>query len=48
MSEEAKALTRRMAVSAAVVLLALLLVRSLLPWVVLALIGWWLWTRLSR
>jgi hypothetical protein len=48
MSEEAKALTRRTAVSAAVVLVVLLLFRALLPWVVLALIAWWLWKTLSR
>lgn len=48
MSEEAKALTRRTAVSAAVVLLALLLFRGLLPWVLLALIAWWLWKTLRR
>lgn len=48
MSEEAKALTRRTAVSAGVVVLTLLLVRALLPWVVLALIVWWLWKLLNR
>lgn len=48
MSEEAKALTRRGALSAAVVLVALLLFRVLLPWVVVALIAWWLWKALSR
>jgi len=48
MSEEAKALTRRTAVSAAVVVLALLLFRALLPWVVLGLIAWWIWKALTR
>lgn len=48
MTEEAKALTRRTAVSALVVLLALLLLRSLLPWVVTAVLLWWLWRTLSR
>jgi hypothetical protein len=48
MSEEAKALTRRTAVSAAVALLALLLFRALLPWVVLGLIAWWIWKALTR
>ena len=48
MSEEAKALTRRTALSAAVVVLALLLFRALLPWVLLALVAWWLWRAISR
>jgi hypothetical protein len=48
MTDEAKALTRRSAVSALVVLVVLLLFRSLLPWVFAALAVWWLWKALQR
>lgn len=48
MTEEAKALTRRTAVSLALVLLTLLLFRALLPWLIAALLLWWLWRVLSR
>jgi hypothetical protein len=41
MTDEAKALTKRTAVSAGVVLLVLLVFRALLPWVLLAMVGWW-------
>ncbi len=46
MTDEAKALTKRTAVSAAVVLLVLLVFRALLPWVLLGLVGWWIWKAL--
>ena len=48
MTDYAKALSRRSAVSAAVVLVALLLFRSLLPWVALGLAGWWIWKAVNR
>ncbi|MCS5691088.1 hypothetical protein NZK33_03700 [Cyanobium sp. FGCU-6] len=48
MTDDAKALTRRTAVSAAVVLLVLLLFRGLLPWVLVGLAAWWIWKTLSR
>jgi hypothetical protein len=48
MTDEAKALTRRTAVSAGVLLLVLLLFRSLVPWVLLALVGYWLWKATRR
>jgi hypothetical protein len=48
MTDEAKAITRRSAVSALVVLVVLLLFRSLLPWVFAALVGWWLWKAVRR
>jgi hypothetical protein len=48
MTPEAKALTRRLAVSAGVILLALLLVRSLIPWLLLGLAAWWIWRVVSR
>lgn len=48
MSEEAKALTKRSALSLGLVLVALLLVRALVPWLVLALVLWWGWRWFSR
>ena len=48
MTDEAKALTRRSAISAAVVLLVLLVFRGLLPWVLVALLAWWIWKAFSK
>jgi hypothetical protein len=48
MTDEAKALTKRTAVSVGVVLLVLLVFRALLPWVLLALVVWWIWRTLSK
>ena len=48
MTDEAKALTRRSAVSALLVLVGFLVFRSLLPWFVLAVVLWWLWRMLSK
>jgi hypothetical protein len=53
MSDEAKALARRTAVSAAVLVGVLLLFRALLPWVLLvwvllAVVAWWQWKAISR
>jgi len=48
MTDEAKALTKRTAVSALVVLLVLLVVRALVPWVLVAVVGWWIWKAVSR
>lgn len=48
MTDEAKALTRRTAVSALVVLAVLLVFRALLPWVLVTVAAWWLWKALSR
>ena len=48
MTDEAKALTQRTAVSALVVLAVLLVFRALLPWVVLAVVAWWLWKAVRR
>ena len=47
MTDEAKALTKRVAVSAVALVLAVLLLRTLLPWMVLVLVVWglWRWTR---
>jgi hypothetical protein len=48
MTDEAKSMTKRTAVSAGVVLLVLLVFRALLPWVLLALVVWWIWRTLSK
>ena len=48
MTAEAKALTRRSAVSAGILVLVLLLFRPLLLWVLLGLVVWWLWRAISR
>ena len=48
MTDEAKALTRRTAVSGAVVLVVLLVFRGLLPWVLVALLAWWIWKAFSK
>ena len=43
MTDEAKALTNRTGISALVVLLVWLVFRSLVPWVLLAVVAWWIW-----
>lgn len=43
MTDEAKALVRRTAVSALVLLVGLLVFRALLPWLLVGLLVWWLW-----
>ena len=48
MTDEAKALTKRTAVSAAIVLLVALVFRAVVPWVLLALVGWWIWKAVSK
>jgi hypothetical protein len=48
MTDEAKALTKRTVVSAGVVLLVLLVFRALLPWVLLAVVGWWIWRAVKK
>ncbi|MGA1628647.1 MAG: hypothetical protein ACO330_07510 [Aquiluna sp.] len=48
MTDAAKTLTKRVAVSALLVLVVLLVFRALLPWLLLALVAWWGWRVLSR
>lgn len=48
MTPEAKALTRRLAISAGVVVLALAVFRWLIPWALMGLAAWWLWRTLRR
>ena len=46
MTDEAKALTKRSAVSAGLVLLVLLVFRPLLLWAIVGIAAWWLWKAL--
>lgn len=48
MTDESKALVKRAAVSVLVLLIAAMLLRALLPWVMLALIIWLIWSWMSR
>jgi hypothetical protein len=48
MTDEAKALTKRTAVSAAVILVVLLVFRALVPWALLGLAVWWIWKAVSK
>jgi hypothetical protein len=45
---EAKALIKRSAWSAVVVVLVLLVFRALVPWVLVALVAYWLWKAASK
>ena len=49
MTDEAKVITKRIAVSAVVLLLAFWIVRALIPWVIVAICGYWVyrWFRKS-
>ena len=48
MTDEAKALTKRTAVSALVVLLVLVVFRALVPWVLVAVVVWWIWAAVRK
>lgn len=48
MSDDAKAITKRTAISAVVVVLALLIFRGLLPWILGGLVAWWVWKAINK
>ena len=48
MTDESKALVKRGAVSLLLVFVAVIVLRALLPWVLLAVISWFVWTWLAR
>lgn len=48
MTDESKALAKRLAISAAVIVFGLIIVRSLLPWLLVALAAWWLWKLINK
>ena len=48
MTDESKALVKRGAVSLLLVFVAVIVLRALLHWVLLAVIAWFVWTWLAR
>ena len=48
MTDGAKAITKRIAVSALVLLLAFWLVRALIPWVIVAICAYWVYRWLAK
>ena len=48
MTEESKALVKRAALSLLVVFIAVVVLRALLPWVLLAVIVWFVWSWVAR
>ncbi|WP_288916767.1 hypothetical protein [uncultured Synechococcus sp.] len=48
MTEESKALAKRLAISGAILVISLIIVRALLPWVLAALAVWWLWKLVKK
>ena len=48
MTDEAKVITKRIAVSAVVLLLAVWIVRALIPWVIVAICGYWVYKWLAK
>ena len=48
MTDESKELVKRGAVSLLLVFVAVIVLRALLPWVLLAVIAWFVWTWVAR
>ncbi|WP_353089924.1 hypothetical protein [Synechococcus lacustris] len=48
MTEESKGLAKRLAISGAILVISLIVVRALLPWVLAALAVWWLWKLVKK
>ncbi len=48
MTDDSKALVKRGAVSLLVVLVAVTVLRALLPWVLLGVIAWFVWSWVAR
>ena len=48
MTDDSKALVKRGAVSLLVVFVAVILLRALLPWVLLGVIAWFVWSWVAR
>ena len=48
MTDESKALAKRLAISGAILVISLIIVRVLLPWVLAALAAWWLWKLIKK
>jgi len=48
MTDDAKAMTKRVVLSALVLLLSLWVIRALIPWVIVALLGYWVFKWFSK
>jgi len=48
MTDDAKAMTKRVVLSALVLLLSLWVIRAIIPWVIFALLGYWVFKWLSK
>ncbi|WP_461566672.1 hypothetical protein [Synechococcus sp.] len=48
MTDESKALAKGLAISGAILVISLIIVRALLPWVLAALAVWWLWKLVKK
>ena len=48
MTDESKALVKRGAVSLLIVFVAVIVLRAILPWVLLGVIVWFVWTWVAR
>ncbi len=48
MTPEAKAIVQQTAVSVGLVVIGLILLRALIPWIVLGLVAWWIWSVVRR
>ena len=48
MTDDSKALVKRGAVSLLVVFVAVIVLRALLPWVLLGVIAWFVWSLLKK
>ena len=48
MTDDSKALVKRGAVSLLVVFVAVIVLRALLPWVLLSVIAWFVWSLLAK
>jgi len=48
MTDESKALAKRLAISGTVLVISLIVVRALLPWVLATMAVWWLWKLVKK
>jgi flagellar basal body-associated protein FliL len=48
MTDEAKSLTKKLAISAGVLIIMLMLLRGLLPLAVFLIVAWWVWHTIKK
>ncbi|MFN7677733.1 MAG: hypothetical protein ACK5QW_03940 [Cyanobacteriota bacterium] len=48
MTDEAKAISKRMVFTTVVLVVVLLIFRSLLPWAIAGLAVWWIWKTIAK